>query len=73
MSDVMTVRITEQLKEDMGEFELNWSEYIRTAIQQKILELKREQAFREMDEIRIKKKSKGTKMSDEVIKWRRKH
>ena len=73
MSDVMTVRVTEQLKQHMGEFEINWSEYIRTAIQQKILELKREEAFQEMDEIRAKKKSKKLKMSDEVIKWRRKH
>ena len=73
MSDVMTVRVTEQLKQHMGEFEINWSEYIRTAIQQKILELKREEAFQEMDEIRGKKKSKKLKMSDEVIKWRRKH
>jgi len=73
MSDIMTVRITEQLKQNMAEFDLNWSEFIRTAIQQKILELKREQAFREMDRIKLKNKSKKLQMSDEVIKWRRRH
>ena len=73
MSDIMTVRITEQLKQNMAEFDLNWSEFIRTAILQKILELKREQAFREMDRIKLKNKSKKLQMSDEVIKWRRRH
>jgi len=73
MSDIMTVRITEQLKQNMAEFDLNWSEFIRTAIQQKILELKREQAFLEMDKIKLKNKSKKLQMADEVIKWRKRH
>lgn len=73
MSDVMTIRVTEPLKQAMAEFELNWSKYIRTAIQQKILELKREQAFQELERVKIRKKGRKTKMSDEVIKWRKKH
>lgn len=73
MSDVMTLRVTKQLKQNMAEYDLNWSKYIRTAIQQKILELKREQAFSEMDKIMIKNKFRKSKMSDEVIKWRRRH
>ncbi len=69
----MTIRVTEHLKQAMAEFELNWSEYIRTAIQQKIIDMKREQAFQELEEVKIHKKGRKTKMSDEVIKWRKRH
>lgn len=70
MSEVLTVRVTKETKVEMGNFEINWSEYIRATIRKKIIELRREQAFKEMDKIRTKIPKSKLSMADEVIKWR---
>lgn len=70
MSDIITLRISHDIKNIMDAFDINWSEYMREAIQQKLVELQRERAFKEMDEIR--EKLKGTPpVSQEVFKWRK--
>ena len=71
MSEVLTVRVPKETKDEMGNFEINWSEYIRETIRKKIIELKREHAFKEMDKIRTKIPKSKLSMADEVIKWRK--
>ena len=73
MSHVMTVRIPEERKLEMEKFDINWSEYIRESIRKKIIELRREIAFEEMDEITSKIPRSKISMADEVIRWRKKH
>lgn len=73
VSDVLTVRIPADIKNAMDGVEINWSEFLRDSIRRKIIELKREKAFRKMDEIRAKNRGKSFNMSEEVIKWRKRH
>lgn len=73
MSEVMTFRIPKELQAEMAAFDINWSEYLREAIRQKLVMTRREKAFKEMDEIREKYKGTGLSMSEEVKKWRKLH
>ena len=71
MSDVLTVRIPVDIKKAMEGFDINWSEYLRESIRRKVTELRREMAFRKMDELRVKNRGKAFNMSEEVIRWRK--
>ncbi len=71
MSEVMTVRVPEETRDEMAKFKVNWSEYVRDAIRKRIVELRREEAFKEMDEIKSKVPKSKLSVADEVIKWRR--
>ncbi len=57
MSDSnLSVRISKETKEQMKKIEIDWSQYIRDTIKQKIKNEKRRQAAHSMDEIRTKTK-----------------
>jgi len=51
---VICVRVPEELKEEMKEININWSEYIRDLIRKKIRQIKMMEASKKIDEIRAK-------------------
>lgn len=71
VSDVLTIRIPSDLRKSMGFYDINWSDYLREAVRRKLVELRREKAFRRMDELRAK--ARGEDMAEEVLKWRKRH
>ena len=73
MTEVMTVRVSEDTKDEMAKYDINWSEFVRESIRNKIVELRRERAFREMDEIKSSIPKSKVSMADQVIRWRKKH
>ena len=73
VSDVLTIRVTADIRSAMEGFDINWSEYLRDSIRRKLVELRREKAFRKMDEIRARNSGKAFDMAGEVIKWRKRH
>jgi len=48
---VISVRIPEKTKKEMKKAKINWSEYIREAIEEKIEEERKKQLFSSVDEI----------------------
>jgi hypothetical protein len=64
--DVITVKIPKTMKKDMKKIELNWSQYIRECLQDKIDEQKKREAFEKLDQIR--KRSKPT-TNEEILDW----
>lgn len=52
----LSVRLPEETKKRMREIDIDWSEYIRAAIEAKILESRRKKAAGSMDKIREKTK-----------------
>jgi hypothetical protein len=64
--DVITVKIPKAMKKDMKKIELNWSQYIRECLQDKIDEQKKSEAFEKLDQIR--KRSKPT-TNEEILGW----
>jgi hypothetical protein len=70
--EVITLRIPEEIKRKMNEIDINWSEVAREAIKRRLILEKRKKAMRFMDEIRSKS-DKRISMSEEVIKWRKRH
>lgn len=73
MAEVVTVRVPKEVKEEMEVYEINWSDVIRNAIKQKILEAKRKKAFQEIENIREKLKGKDYGAAEKVFEWRKKH
>jgi high-affinity Fe2+/Pb2+ permease len=73
MSETVTIRVAEKLKEEMGKFDINWSDYLREKIDEKVKELKRRKIADRMDKIRAKTKGKNISMAREVIEWRKRH
>lgn len=67
---VITVKIPSDLKEKMRRVKINWSEYIRNAIQRKLEEEKRRTASAKLDEIRARSKLVAT---DELVTWIREY
>lgn len=67
---VITVKIPSDLKKKMKRVKMNWSEYIRNAIQKKLEEEKKKMASTKLDEIRAKSKSVAT---DELVTWIREY
>ncbi len=73
MSETMGIKISKDLKEEMVKFEVNWSEYIRESIDEKLKELRRKKIAEHLDSIRKKTAGKNISMAKEIIEWRRKH
>ncbi|RLE67676.1 MAG: hypothetical protein DRJ34_04360 [Thermoprotei archaeon] len=51
---VICIRVPKELKEEMKEIDINWSEYIRDLIRKKIRQIKMMEASKKIDEIRAK-------------------
>ena len=67
MSEVISTRIPKELKEEMKRVNVNWEDFVRRAIEEKVKEEKRKMAVKMMDESR--KKTEGIKFdSVEVIR-----
>lgn len=62
----VTVKVSGELKEKMKRVKVNWSEYIRDAIQRKIEEQKVKAASAKIDEVRKRAKPVST---DELVSW----
>ncbi|MGB9683734.1 MAG: hypothetical protein ACPL1Z_02255 [Candidatus Bathyarchaeales archaeon] len=65
-TSVITVKVPEELKRKMKKIKVNWSEYIRSAIQKKLEEQNVRTASATLDEIRARSKTVAT---DELVKW----
>lgn len=63
---VVTVKVPRELKRKMKRVKVNWSQYIRKAIQKKINEEKLKAASAKLDEIRMRSKPVST---DELVSW----
>jgi conjugal transfer/entry exclusion protein len=63
---VITVKVPKALKKDMQKIDVNWSQYIRECLQNKINEQKKKEAFNKLDEIR--KRSKPV-TNEEILSW----
>ena len=64
--EVITVKVPSELKKQMKQADVNWSQYIRECVQKKINEQKRRVASQRLDEIR--KRSKPTS-NEEIVSW----
>jgi hypothetical protein len=64
--ELITVKIPKAMKQDMKKIELNWSQYIRECLQEKIDEQKKKEAFGKLDQIR--KRSKPV-TNEETLAW----
>ncbi len=51
---VVSIRVPKKLKEEMKKVNVNWSKYLRSVIEEKIRQIKMEEASRKIDEIRNK-------------------
>jgi hypothetical protein len=67
----MVVRLPKDLRDEMRKHRLNWSEEVRRAIVARLLQLKREEGYREMDRIRASLKGREFDGAGEVARWRR--
>jgi len=63
---VITVKVSNELKEKMKHVKVNWSQYIRDAIQKKVDEQKLKTASAKIDEVRMRAKPVPT---DELVSW----
>lgn len=50
----LSIRIPKVVKEQMNDIDVNWPEYLRAAIEDKIKEARRKKAAKSMDTIRSK-------------------
>jgi poly(3-hydroxyalkanoate) synthetase len=64
--DVITVKVPKELKKSMKQIKINWSQYIRECVQEKVDEQKRRAASAKLDEIR--KRSKPV-TEEEILAW----
>ena len=66
---VITVRIDEDTKRLMEQININWSEFIRSAIRNKIMEEKRKNLAKAvlLNE-RLRKKTRGEMRAEEIIR-----
>lgn len=62
----ITFKTTEKMKNEMKQIDVNWSEYMRECVQNKIDQEKMKAAFKKLDEIR--KRSKPVS-EEELISW----
>lgn len=63
---VITVKASKELKEKMKRVKINWSEYVRWAISQKIREQELREASTKLDQVRANAKPVST---SELISW----
>lgn len=72
----VTVRLPDDLKRQMDEFDVNWSDLLRDSIEERLLRMRRQRAADRMDarakEI-FKRTGKYSTMSEDIIRWRRLH
>lgn len=73
MSETITIRVPKNLKGEIAKFDINWSEYIRESIDERLKELKRKKVVEHMDNVREKTKGVQINMAREIIEWRKKH
>jgi hypothetical protein len=64
--NVITVKIPSELKNEMKQVKVNWSEFIRGSIQKKIEEQKIRAASTKIDEVRTRTKPVST---EELVSW----
>lgn len=64
--DVITVKVPSELKKEMKQVKVNWSQYIRECVQKKIDEQKMRVASARLDEIRKTTKPTST---EEIVSW----
>jgi metal-responsive CopG/Arc/MetJ family transcriptional regulator len=64
--NIITVKVPEELKKEMNQVSINWSEYIRDCVQKKIAEQKMKEASAKLDEIRLRAKPVS---EEEVLSW----
>jgi len=64
--NVVTVKVPSELKEQMKQVKVNWSEYIRECVQKKITEQKMIAASAKLDEIRKRAKPVS---NEELVSW----
>ncbi len=66
---VITVRIDEELKRLMDEIGINWSEFIRNAIRERIMEERRRNLAKAvLINERLRRKSRGEAGAEEIIR-----
>ncbi|MEM3873468.1 MAG: hypothetical protein QXE05_12990 [Nitrososphaeria archaeon] len=66
---LITVRVSEEIRKKMREININWSEFIRKAIEEKIYEEKRKNLAKAvLRNERLKKKSLGEEKAEEIIR-----
>ena len=73
MSETIGIKISKDLRDEMAKFEVNWSEFLRESVDEKLKELKRKKISEHLDSIRKKTAGKNINMAKEVIEWRKKH
>ena len=64
--DVITVKVPKELKKNMKQVKINWSEYIRECVQKKVEEQKMRAASAKLDEIR---KRTNPTTTEEIVSW----
>jgi hypothetical protein len=64
--NIITVKVPEDLKKQMNQVNINWSQYIRDCVQKKIDEQKMKQASAKLDQIRLRAKPVS---EDELLSW----
>jgi post-segregation antitoxin (ccd killing protein) len=72
----VTIRVPEDLKRQMDQADINWSDALRDAIEDRLRRMRREKAAKEMDALAeklFKKTGKYSNASREVVRWRRLH
>jgi len=57
--EVVSIRVPKDLKEEMQRLDVDWAEYLRAAIEERVRNERMIRACREMDELR--EKTKGVK------------
>jgi hypothetical protein len=55
-TNIITVKVPNELKKKMKQVDINWSQYIRECVQKKIDEQKMKEASAKLDEIRMRAK-----------------
>ena len=55
-TNIITVKVPNELKKKMKQVNVNWSQYIRECVQKKIDEQKMKEASAKLDEIRMRAK-----------------
>lgn len=71
MPSTIILRVPPEMREEMTQYDLNWSEEIRNAIAARLARLKREKAYEGMDRIRASLRGRTTGGAKEVRRWRR--
>lgn len=52
MSDVIVIRVSKELKEEMRKININWSEYLREKIREKIRKERLKRIWSEIEELK---------------------